>query len=459
MGFNKKPSKVEFLNLCKSIKSIDNLRRTLGVSERTLYQLAKDFDLNITEIIKNKPIRRKISPKLLDRYSDNSLLVKDVLKEFHFPARTFYRKISKRKLRNPRRKTTLKLKNEIYNTYIQELSVLSTAKKLSLNRMRVTKILRKIGFKIPKYNTKYIKEHFYRERFIPIDPDLKKIILGLLLGDAHIDRPNKFENHPTELEYLSALNTYDKLEIFKKGQIKDLVTKYNEAVDIISKARTSSITLHKSFLEEIWIHSIASIFNRCNYPVTLTPQERSIHLKSISTANLCWVRQIWYPKRKKVIPSHLIEKISPISLLYWHIDDGTTNRNSVSLCTGSFSKKENIFLIKLLKENIGISKIHIIQERYSKSQNKYYSIRVYRTSDRKKYFEYLNEAPKKELELARELFPWKFDCDILKKDIYDPLNAHVNEDYFSQFLTFLKKVKLNPQEIEHRIQILFPWNS
>ena len=30
---------------------------------------------------------------------------------------------------------------------------------------------------------------------------------------------------------------------------------------------------------------------------------------------------------------------------------------------------------------------------------------------------------------------------------------------FSQFLNFLKKIKLNPQEIEHRIQILFPWRS
>ncbi|MFX0204647.1 MAG: hypothetical protein ACFFDT_01585 [Candidatus Hodarchaeota archaeon] len=97
MRFNKKPSKEEFLNLCKSTKSIDNLKRTLGISERTLYQLAKDLDLNIAEIVENKPIRGKISPKLLEKYSDNSLLVKDILQEFNFPARTFYRKISKRK--------------------------------------------------------------------------------------------------------------------------------------------------------------------------------------------------------------------------------------------------------------------------------------------------------------------------------------------------------------------------
>jgi hypothetical protein len=60
----------------------------------------------------------------------------------------------------------------------------------------------------------------------------------------------------------------------------------------------------------------------------------------------------FFPNRKKVIPNDLM--LDPLTLAVWFMDDGCKSRSSIYLNTQQFSKKEQIFLINLLKIQFGI---------------------------------------------------------------------------------------------------------
>lgn len=101
------------------------------------------------------------------------------------------------------------------------------------------------------------------------------------------------------------------------------------------------------------------------------------HIKSHFTPTLKGYREKWYNNRNKTVPKNL--KLSKETLLYWFLGDGSITFSNkkrfpkskyfeAKLSTESFSRKDNKFLIKKLKE-IGIKatllssgKIRILSE-------------------------------------------------------------------------------------------------
>lgn len=64
-------------------------------------------------------------------------------------------------------------------------------------------------------------------------------------------------------------------------------------------------------------------------------------------------RKRWYENGVKILPKSF-EKITPLSLAVWYMDDGSRQGNSAVICSESFSEQENEKLTVLLKQCLGI---------------------------------------------------------------------------------------------------------
>lgn len=71
-------------------------------------------------------------------------------------------------------------------------------------------------------------------------------------------------------------------------------------------------------------------------------------INSHSYNTLLDIRNKWYINSKKLIPKDII--LNDIVCYWWFIGDGYVSDNSVHLCTDSFTKEDNLFLIEKLKE-------------------------------------------------------------------------------------------------------------
>lgn len=82
-------------------------------------------------------------------------------------------------------------------------------------------------------------------------------------------------------------------------------------------------------------------------------------------------------KRTKILPKNIEEYITPISLAFWIMDDGMKNHNQLGLCTQSFTKEENLLLIKILTSKFNLDcKLHIQKD--SRHPDKiWYFIKIY----------------------------------------------------------------------------------
>lgn len=79
-----------------------------------------------------------------------------------------------------------------------------------------------------------------------------------------------------------------------------------------------------------------------------------------AASNPYWgtVRKVFYRRKRKIVPrKYLEENLSDITLATWFIDDGAKLNNAVVLCTDCFTRSENTYLCRLLKERYGITAI------------------------------------------------------------------------------------------------------
>lgn len=75
------------------------------------------------------------------------------------------------------------------------------------------------------------------------------------------------------------------------------------------------------------------------------------------------------------------------------------------------------------------------------------------------FFDYLEGAPREALILSKQLFPWKFDCNLRKKDFYDPDRKFVDENYLQTFLDLLERAMVDISKYNTHLNLLFPWKS
>jgi len=72
------------------------------------------------------------------------------------------------------------------------------------------------------------------------------------------------------------------------------------------------------------------------------------HSKSHFFRDLLFENSRWYFNNKKIVPKDI--ELSSLTCYWWFIGDGFCSNGNVFLCTDSFSKDENLFLIEKLKK-------------------------------------------------------------------------------------------------------------
>lgn len=68
-------------------------------------------------------------------------------------------------------------------------------------------------------------------------------------------------------------------------------------------------------------------------------------------------RELSYPDGKKIVTNKFIKRIDKLAIVVWYFDDGCYNprKNSIVLCSMSFSHKENKKLQRMLKDRFGLN--------------------------------------------------------------------------------------------------------
>jgi hypothetical protein len=159
-----------------------------------------------------------------------------------------------------------------------------------------------------------------------IPPELHEIIIGNILGDTHIER--KFI-------------TRNAMFRFEQGLV------------------------HEAY----FIHLYDKYKDYCNSPLKYSarkPDFRTgqvytrIQFQTFSLPCLNYYHELFYVNGVKIVPLNIGEPLTPISLAYWAMDDGSKMGSGFIFCTDSNSLCEVELLVKVLKDkfNLFIS-IHI----------------------------------------------------------------------------------------------------
>ncbi len=87
-------------------------------------------------------------------------------------------------------------------------------------------------------------------------------------------------------------------------------------------------------------------------PIWQSSKTNCWHSKSNMYHDLLDENKRWYPDGEKIVPKDIM--ITPLSCYWWFVGDGYTSEGNAYLCTDSFTKEDNEFLINKLK-GIGFS--------------------------------------------------------------------------------------------------------
>jgi hypothetical protein len=149
---------------------------------------------------------------------------------------------------------------------------------------------------------------------------LKDMLIGVILGDAHIGRTGldkafiSFEQSKNKLNYISHLHS-----LVKEGGLPlldDSIKEYSRE-DLRYNSKTNSLYFRTKSLEVL--------------------------------------RPLADQSGKKFIPTNIAELLTPRSLAFWIMDDGQqVKRGGVTLCTDSFKTDEIKILRDALKANFNL---------------------------------------------------------------------------------------------------------
>lgn len=155
---------------------------------------------------------------------------------------------------------------------------------------------------------------------INIESPLNEIIIGLLLGDGHLQCRNgnsRFIYGQSSLREHHLNYFYHIFDIFKPFISKDFVPKSRTFID-----KKTNITY------------------------------RSISFASLTLPCFNYYRNLFYNKEnKKVVPLNIKELLTPKGLCYWIMDDGSLQNKGLHLSTYGFTL-EDVNLLKSTLENL-----------------------------------------------------------------------------------------------------------
>ena len=414
-------TKSQFIEVCKSSETIEEVAWKLDISKRSAYRYARFYRLNLN----------------------------------HFGI----------SFRHPPLPDSRRVRYMICKTFLRNHSAIETYRQLRelihWKRERTTRILREEGFIIYRDHACKINKHLNGAHNKSISNELQEIIDGEVLGDGHLfyqsyDLSQK-HNQPLS-EYLHTFNgltNLSKKKIEKNKKPNEISSEYNSLIRSILEAQVAGFHIHKSLLEEPWIRWLANLCIKHKYSVTIVPPKKTIHMITQTTVQLYREYKKWYEKKIKRIPTTL--RLTPTTVLHWYVGDGSASKNALTLNTQSFNKKDHKILQELLRKTIGV-KVRIqpyVGWRYP--QKTLYKLCITSKTNINKIFEYLEIASKDSLSLAKQLLPWKFDCNLRKKDVYYPKKSFVDDNYLNSFVNMIEKIEINPIERYRRLNVLFPW--
>ncbi len=82
--------------------------------------------------------------------------------------------------------------------------------------------------------------------------------------------------------------------------------------------------------------------------------KNSCYFRTVSHPFFKILRKTFYKGRRKIVPKILEKWITPLALSVWIMDDGSRDGNQLRINSQCFSKKENIELIHILEAKLGI---------------------------------------------------------------------------------------------------------
>nr|WVH38006.1 LAGLIDADG endonuclease [Fomes fomentarius] len=118
-------------------------------------------------------------------------------------------------------------------------------------------------------------------------------------------------------------------------------------------------------------------------------QHTDIYFSTLKYALFNWVVEEFYVKdlnkNIKIVPKDSINRLTPVSLAYWIMDDGSFNKSKgyLILCTLSYCKEDVLYLISILKTKFNFRAALFWPNQPSeeaKNNKIYYRIRINKSS-------------------------------------------------------------------------------
>ncbi|MHA1968067.1 MAG: hypothetical protein ACW964_09710 [Candidatus Hodarchaeales archaeon] len=382
--------------------------------------IAEELNMNTQKVIAAIPTSVR-STRLKELYIDQELPYNEIIKKLGISRSSLKNWLRKYELmnRHPNAGREMKKypKQKIILDYVQLNSLETIAEKRNFPRTTVRRILNEAGLK--RYSSlAMIRNHVNGVYNITINEYLKEVISGELLGDGNISFSRSKSIRPiSKEEYLQAVNVLRGFKTTIPDDIKFDASSFNEATGILCDYRVARMNFVTSLLSIPWTLHIKDIFrnngiqmsHKINDASVLAANHNTVSLWSRGTLQLREIYENWYQNGEKNIPRNIL--MSPTLLLHWFIGDGSFSDSTIQISTHCFSITDVKFMIDLLNRSLNIC------SRYRIEDQTFPVLKIYRNVDVKFFLEYLESARPSSLSLAKEVFPWKFDGSLRKRDV------------------------------------------
>ena len=173
-------------------------------------------------------------------------------------------------------------------------------------------------------NTKQIREY---KKDLKLTVQQRKILIGTLLGDGHLETQNKGRTYRLKIEH----------SVKQADYVAWLYTQFTD-----------------------WVHA---------EPYRRTRNGRDyVGFTTYSHGAFRYYAQQFYRENDKIVPLKIAQMLDPTSLAIWFLDDGSRKslkHNTYVLHTYGFSQTGNEALSKALQERFGIStSLHKQKQKY-----------------------------------------------------------------------------------------------
>lgn len=117
---------------------------------------------------------------------------------------------------------------------------------------------------------------------------------------------------------------------------------------------------HETYL--IWLHNYISELGYCYPKKPIIKKQlcskgivrKTIKFRTWTLSSFNWIRELWYIKKVKKVPSNIKDFLTPLALAIWVMEGGRKIDNQLRLETNTFSYPDCLILMQALYENFDI---------------------------------------------------------------------------------------------------------